>query len=81
MSLGRSQGTTETLLLTLPTAASIQVRVMDVLGREVLRLRTEARSAGQHSWTWDSRGLRSGMYVVRVEIGNVKLSGKLILLR
>jgi len=53
------------LTYSLPQAASMDVRVFDMLGREVDVIYTGTRPAGKYEVTWDASDLPSGMYMVR----------------
>ena len=59
---------TATVPLALAEAAGADVRVVDVLGREVARLASGPRPAGTHTLTLDADGLANGVYVVVAEI-------------
>ena len=60
---------TATLRLTLASAGSVTVRVLDVLGREVTRLTTDL-GAGTQSVAMPVERLAPGAYVLRVETAN-----------
>ena len=51
----------------LPAVSQVDLRVFDVLGREVAVLADERRSAGIHSVHFDGSGLASGVYLYRLE--------------
>lgn len=55
-----------TLAFSLPTEARVEVRVYDVLGREVVRRPAEAFGAGRHDIRIDGAPLASGVYVYRL---------------
>lgn len=59
---------TATVPLTLAQAAEVDVRVVDVLGREVARLAQGARDAGTYPLTLAADALANGVYVVVAEI-------------
>jgi hypothetical protein len=50
-----------------PRACSLELTVVDVLGRSVASLPAQAYAAGQHSITLNVGGLPSGVYSVRVQ--------------
>lgn len=55
----------------LPAASEVQLKVFDLLGREVRAIYDETQSAGKHSVTWDGRdnagaSLSSGVYFVNL---------------
>jgi hypothetical protein len=47
-----------------------QVSVMNLLGSEVARLYSGELESGEHSFTWDARGMAAGMYVCIVRDGD-----------
>ena len=53
-----------TVPFTLPTASSVRLSVVDVLGREVAVLSDGPQAAGSHEARLDAAGLASGVYVV-----------------
>ncbi len=55
-----------TLAFALPTDAEVEVRVYDVLGREVLTLPVEVMTTGTHRVALDASGWASGVYVYRL---------------
>jgi len=55
-----------TLAFGLPSDAEVEVRVFDVLGREVLRVMPEAMTSGSHTLRLDAAGWASGVYVYRL---------------
>ena len=64
----------------------VSVAVYDVAGRLVARLRESARGAGTYTERWDGRSdggdsVASGVYFVRVRIGQATLERKVVLIR
>jgi hypothetical protein len=55
--------------------------VYDVLGREVSVLVNEWKNAGSYELKFDASGLSSGVYLYRLQAGDVVQSRKLLLLR
>ncbi|MEL7363983.1 MAG: T9SS type A sorting domain-containing protein, partial [Bacteroidota bacterium] len=56
---------TMTIPLALGQAATVRVTVVDVLGREVAVVHAGRLAAGRHTLAFDTRGLASGVYVIR----------------
>jgi len=54
----------------LPEAAWVSVAVVDVLGREVVRVTDGTRAAGWHTVRWVPDGLASGTYLLRLTAGS-----------
>ncbi len=52
--------------LQLPVVCEIELRVYDVLGREVAVLANEQRSAGAHRFVFNGSHLGSGVYFCRL---------------
>jgi len=71
----------------LPAAASVNIRIFDLTGRLVKTLASgEVRSAGVQSWNWlgrDNQGRKvsSGVYLVRLEAGQFRTTGRMVLVR
>ncbi len=58
-----------TVRFAMPAAGPARVAVYDVLGREVAVLADGERAAGRHEVTFQSAGLASGVYVIRLTAG------------
>ena len=58
-----------TVRVTLTESESVRVAVYDVLGRQVVVLADQARSAGEHTFDLGAERLVPGVYVVRVTGG------------
>lgn len=56
-----------TLRYRLGRAGPVRVTIHDIQGREISRLVDGSQTAGDHSLRFDGTGLRSGVYLVRVE--------------
>lgn len=66
-----------TAYLTLPVAAPVGVRVVDALGRVVVSRPPTPLAAGAHALPLDLRGAASGLYVVRLTVGERSLTRRL----
>jgi hypothetical protein len=73
--------TTTHLEFTLPSTQRVALRLYDVLGREVAVLMNEIQTAGQHRVTFDASGLPSGVYLCRLEAGEMMQTRKMALIR
>jgi hypothetical protein len=74
------------LQLSLPEARATEVRVFDVLGREVRQLVDESLPAGVHDLRWDGTGAGgraapSGIYFLRIVSGSDEVTRKVFLSR
>jgi flagellar hook assembly protein FlgD len=71
------------LALALPVAGHATVRIYDVAGRLVRTVMDEQRRAGPVAIDWDGRNdlgasTAAGIYLVRLQVGDVVVSGKLM---
>ncbi|NQV72951.1 T9SS type A sorting domain-containing protein, partial [bacterium] len=55
---------------TLPERLDVDVRLFDVLGREVQRVWSGVLNEGSHSLTLERDNLVSGVYLVRIKAGS-----------
>ena len=65
----------------LPTNNLVQLKIFDMLGREVATLINETQAAGLHQITFDATILSSGMYFYQLTAGNFTQSRKMLLLK
>jgi len=65
----------------LPRRGFVDLRVFDILGREVSRLVYEERSAGIHQVQWLADDFSSGLYFCRLSVSGYTQVRKLLLLR
>jgi photosystem II stability/assembly factor-like uncharacterized protein len=59
----------------------VQLKVFDLLGREVSTLVNEVRAPGVYVETFDATGLASGMYICELRVGSFAASMKMVLAR
>lgn len=62
-------------------AGNVNIRVYDVLGREVASLVNEFQSNGSHSVRFDASSLSSGVYVYTINAGEFAQSKKMLLIK
>jgi hypothetical protein len=65
----------------LPVTGHVQLRVFDMLGREVAVLQDGEQQAGYHEAVFDASGLASGAYLYRLTAGDFVQARKLNLVR
>jgi len=65
----------------LPSTASVQLRIYDLLGREVATLVTGVVHAGNHRITWDCRTCPSGLYIAVMTYSGTTTVRKVTLLK
>lgn len=74
-------GRTATVEATLATAGDLSVRVVDLLGREVLVLTRGRAEAGTHRLRVDTRALPSGVYAVVMTADGFRVARRLVVAR
>lgn len=72
---------TTRISLTLPTAGSVRLRVMNLLGQEVTTLINGLKEAGRHSVNFNASNLPSGIYTYRLESGGKVITRKMLLVK
>ncbi|MBI1937818.1 MAG: T9SS type A sorting domain-containing protein [Ignavibacteriales bacterium] len=70
---------TTTIKYALPEAGFVTLKVYDMLGREVVELVNENKTAGYHEVTFDASKLTSGVYIYIIRAGKYTESKKMIL--
>jgi len=70
-----------TIEFALPQSAFVTLKIYNLLGKEVAMLISEQRSAGIHRFNWNASELASGVYLYRLEAGEVVQVKKLMLMR
>lgn len=70
-----------TIRFSLPSAAYVELGILNILGQRVATLVSEDRSAGSHAVTWNPHGYASGIYFYRIISGGHAVTRKLMLLR
>jgi len=59
----------------------VNLRVFDILGREVATLVNEQKPAGNYEVKFDASHLSSGIYIYKLTIGNLSEEKKMMLLK
>ncbi|MGB2959577.1 MAG: carboxypeptidase regulatory-like domain-containing protein, partial [Bacteroidota bacterium] len=62
-------------------ATQVVLKVYDLLGREVMTLVDERQISGSYSVNLDAKGLSSGVYLYRLEVGDFIQTKKMVLMR
>ena len=65
----------------LASAATVTLKVFDMVGREAATLVNGPRGPGRYAVTLEGSGLASGVYVIRMTAGDMTRTRKLVLLR
>ena len=69
------------IAFSIPESGPVRLTVYDILGREVARLFDGVAGTEEQSVRFDARGLRAGIYVVRLEAEGVSRTRKVVLAR
>ncbi len=72
---------TTRISFTLPTAGSVRLRVMNLLGQEVTTLINGLKEAGRHSVNFNASNLPSGIYTYRLESVGKVITRKMLLVK
>jgi hypothetical protein len=70
-----------TLTMYLPKQERVEVVLYDVLGRAVRTVADEVMAAGERRMVVNGEGLSSGIYFVRVKVGERRAIQKIMLLK
>ncbi|MBN2571205.1 MAG: T9SS type A sorting domain-containing protein [Ignavibacteriales bacterium] len=65
----------------LPEKSFVKIKILDMLGREIINLVNEEKPAGVHQVEFKGYNLASGVYLYRIEAGNYSETKKMILLK
>jgi hypothetical protein len=65
----------------IPAMGFVELKVYDVLGREVETLVNEIKAAGEYSATFDASDFSSGVYIYRLWLDDRTLTKKMVLIR
>ncbi len=68
-----------TIIYQLPATSRVELKVFDILGRDVATLVNGEQAAGGHSVRWDAGGYPSGVYFYRLTTDATHNIGKMIL--
>jgi hypothetical protein len=65
----------------LPQMAHVQIRIFDVMGREVAVIQSGSLQAGIHQLHWDASAMASGVYFLTFRAGDIVTTEKLLLMK
>ena len=65
----------------LPVASFVELKVYDILGREITVLVNEWKGPGRYEARWDASGLPSGVYICQLVAGNFQSVRKMALMK
>lgn len=63
----------------LPVHSLVELKIFDLLGREIATLINEEKEPGEYTVEWNGKGLPSGMYLYRLKAGAFTETRKLVL--
>lgn len=72
---------TTTISYTLPENGTIQIKIYDVLGREVATLIDGFKTSGKHSVTWNANNVASGIYFYSIVFNKQRIYKKMLLMK
>jgi len=72
---------TTTISYTLPEDGKVQIKIFDVLGREVATLMDGFDSKGNHSIVWNGSNVSSGIYFYSISFKNQTMNKKMLLMK
>ncbi len=72
---------TTTISYSLPEAGNVQIKIYDVLGRELAKLVDEIKSAGKHTAAWNGSDNASGIYFYTITFNNQTLYKKMLMIK
>jgi hypothetical protein len=72
---------TTTIRYTLPQAGRTTLAIFDCAGREAARLVDGWREAGDHQLTFDGTGMPSGVYFVKLQVGDDSAVRKMVMVK
>ncbi len=73
--------TTTVISYQIPKTNFVNLKIFDLLGREVARLVNEEQKEGKHTIRFDAKNLSSGLYFYRLQSGNFVAVKKMMLLK
>jgi hypothetical protein len=65
----------------LAESINVNLKVYDILGREIKTLVNTYQTAGKHEVLFDGSNLPSGIYIYRLSAGNISINKKMLLLK
>ncbi|RMD95530.1 MAG: T9SS C-terminal target domain-containing protein, partial [Calditrichaeota bacterium] len=72
---------TTTIRFFLPKREHVRLRILDVLGREVVTLLDKTLDAGPHALSFQAKHLASGLYLYQLETGRFSEIKKMVLIK
>lgn len=70
-----------TISFLLPSEQKVRLAIYDMLGKEVTLVADGKLNSGKHTFRWNAENQPCGIYFYRLTAGNVRKTGKMILLK
>jgi len=68
-------------MYSIPTTGLVKLKIFDILGKEVMTLVNEIKTAGDYGIDFDGRSLSSGIYFYKLEAGEFTATKKMMLVK
>ncbi|MBN1300470.1 MAG: T9SS type A sorting domain-containing protein [Melioribacteraceae bacterium] len=65
----------------IPEAGNVSLKVYNTLGQEIATIFTGYQQAGKYAATFNASGLASGVYIYRLEVGDISISKNFVLMK
>ena len=69
------------IMYSIPTTGLVKLKIFDILGKEVMTLVNEIKTAGDYGIDFDGRSLSSGIYFYKLEAGEFTATKKMMLVK
>jgi hypothetical protein len=69
------------IIYSIPQNGMVELKIFDVLGREIVALVNEEKAAGEYRVQFNAGNLASGVYYYRLKVNDFISTGKMVLLR
>ncbi len=70
-----------TIEYAIPENGQVKLEIYDITGRHITTLVDETQQAGAHQVTWDASNAASGVYIYRLQYGDVVISNEMTLIK
>jgi hypothetical protein len=65
----------------LPKKEFVELKIFDILGREVMTLVNDIKEAGNYQINFISQNLTSGLYIYKIQVGSYSAVKKMLYIR
>ncbi|MBO6585393.1 MAG: T9SS type A sorting domain-containing protein [Gracilimonas sp.] len=72
---------TTNIQFNIPRATDVTLKIYNILGQEVMTVLNDFKSAGTHTATFDAGNLASGIYIYRLQAGELSLQRRMTLIK